>query len=96
MDRNTVIAILLAIIGFAMIIAGVIALRSNTEEQAEVQVTNRSKKASAPKKESNMLANWLFGGHRGMEAIKEARLRIKIGVFLVIVAAFITLASYLQ
>jgi hypothetical protein len=96
LDKNVIIAIALAVIGVAMIVAGITTLRSDVEPKEEASTTKRSKKAVAPEKESNMLANWLFGGHRGMEAKKEASLRIKIGIFFVVVAAFIGLAIYLQ
>ena len=94
MDRIVLIVAAFAIIGIGMIIAGIFNLRSSaTEEEVEIPTKKRSKKNRAKKSEaksdSNLLANWMFGGHRGMDLKKQGRMRIQIGIVLIVIALII-------
>jgi len=65
-----------------MVIAGIMNLKDSAK-QAEEPVKKRSKKIPEKKKE-NFFVNWMLGGSSNMDLKKQGRLRIQIGVVLII------------
>ena len=92
LDKYVLTAVAFGIIGIAMVIAGIFNLRA-APEQEEEPTKKRSRKnraeKSGTKSGSNLMANWVFGGHRGMDLKKQGSLRIKIGVVFIVVALII-------
>jgi len=95
LNKTIIIIVALGIIGVGMVIAGIFNLRDNSEQEDET-TTKRTKKNSEAETNANIFANWMFGGHRGMEVKKLGRMRVQIGMVFIVVALLLAYVYIIQ
>ena len=84
MSNYLLLAIILAVMGIAMVIAGIHNLRSGDNQDT----------GSAKKPQQSTMSSWMFGGSSGMDAKRAGRARMTLGVILIIVALILAAEFY--
>ncbi|MFC1905878.1 hypothetical protein ACFLWJ_00145 [Chloroflexota bacterium] len=83
-------AVALAAMGIAMVVAGIFNLKENAEQE------KLPPKKHKKKTETNLMANWMLGGHRSMDLKKQGRLRIQVGSVFIAIALLVVVAIFLE
>ena len=96
MNRNVFIVAAFAIIGIAMVIAGIVNLRDAKKEESISDDERKKKDANRKENRGNLLSTWMFGGSSDMELNKQGRLRIQIGSVLLVISLLIAYVYLIQ